>query len=186
MSPKDEAIRIVRRIDCGAGKTADLFRQLEHCFAGASVDCRSPTRVFLLWDGCKRQKLKGYPWPAGFKEKWRACTYRGLVNAKNNGPPRTAFTVAGGSYVPELAHLCDRPVLREHNLCEGRHFTLSANLVCVAPLIHRRSERDEFVLWLLRGLPFRQFCYDPLGAFSGTRPNSYGFADGRIPDVFWP
>ncbi len=155
------------------------------CFEVA--DCRFPKRPFLLWEGCVRQPAK-YQWPVGFKDKWATKPYRGLVAAQGNGPPRTAFTAAGGKYETgsELAHLYDRPTLRRHNLSEGRHFTQSANLICMSPPLHEASEHDEFLLYVLRGLSFLSLKYDPLGVFSGAQLDRYGFVDGRMCEVFWP
>jgi len=176
-----KAIELIRTAEKHPSVQDTLFR----CFATA--DCRLPERAFLLWDGCVRQSAK-YDWPVGFKEKWDACPYRGLLAAQGNGPPRTAFTVSGGKYERghELAHLYDRPTLRHHNLREGRHFTQSANLICTPPYLHEETERDEYLLWILRGLPFLSLRYDPLGAFSQAQPNPYGFLGSRICEVFWP
>lgn len=173
-----EAIELIRTADNSPPVRDWLFRFFR------VAECRFPERPFLLWDGCVRQAAK-YRWPVGFKDKWNTCRYRGLLAAQGNGPPRTAFTAAGGKYEPELAHLYDRPTLRNHRLSEGRHFTQSANLICVPGPLHAASERDEFLLYILRGLSFLSFKYDPLGAFSGAQPNEYGFVDGRPCEVFW-
>lgn len=172
-----------------AGKDANVRKALVECFA---PDCRFPERSFLLWDGCTRQR-KHYSWPAGFKEKWADYAHRGrrrLVKASGNGPPRTAFVEAGGQYVPrcELAHLYTGTALRKHGLPEGRHFTQSANLVCMPrPLhLHIDGASGARLLWFLRGLSYLNLKYDPLGAFSQAQPNSYGFVDGFGCEGFWP
>jgi hypothetical protein len=77
-----------------------------------ATTCNLPRTALLLWDGCVRQRTK-YCWPEGFRAKWdahkKAHRYRGLLAAMGNGPPRTAFVVAGGLYVKgyDLAHLYD-------------------------------------------------------------------------------
>jgi hypothetical protein len=149
--------------------------------------CRFPKRAVLLWDGCVRQSTH-YCWPCGFREKWKTAGYRGLVKARRNGPPRTAFTVAGGDYRKgyELAHLYAGSALRNHKLREERHFTQSANLICVPPCLHRQSEHDTHLLRILRGLSFLRFKYDPLGALSGAQPDRYGFVNGGTCKVLWP
>ena len=156
-------------------------------FGSLAEVCQFPKRAFLLWDGCVRQSTH-YCWPVGFKERWNAFGYRGLVKARRNGPPRTAFTVAGGDYRKgsELAHLYAGSALRHHELREECHFTQSANVICLPPRLHRESERDTHLLWVLRGLSFLLLKYDPLGAFSGTQPNRYGFVNGGTCEVFWP
>lgn len=166
--------------------TAEAAKKISSFGSFAEV-CRFPGRAFLLWEGCVRQP-KHYSWPVGFKQRWEASGYRGLLKARKNGPPRTAFTVAGGDYRKgyELAHLYAGSALRDHNLREDRHFTQSANLICMVPRLHRESEHDMKLLWLLRGLSFLRFRYDPLGAFSGPQPDRYGFVDGEKCEVFWP
>lgn len=146
--------------------------------------CSFPGRAFLLWDGCVRRSEK-YRWPEGFKDRFRQRRYRGLVNAMRNGPPRTSFTVAGGEYRSgwELDHVYDRETLRQYTLPEGRHFTQSAGLICMTRDLH--LYRDTYNLWLLRGLSYLLFGYDPLGAFSGQQPDKYGFVHARNCDVFW-
>lgn len=176
-----KAIELIRVAEKQPQVRESLFR----CFTEAG--CRFPERPFLLWDGCVRRSTK-YAWPIGFKDKWKTTPYRGLLAAQGNGPPRTAFSAAGGKYETgnELAHPYDRPTLRCHRLCEGRHFTQSANLICMPPPLHDESERDLSLLWVLRGLLFLSLRYDPLGAFSGTQPYPYGFVDDRTCEVFWP
>lgn len=147
--------------------------------------CTFPGRAVLLWDGCVRRSEK-YVWPDGFKYRFKQRGHNGLWNAMRNGPPRTAFIMAGGLYRSgwELDHVYDRESLKTRNLPEGRHFTQSAGLICMTRELH--LYRDTYLLWLLRGLPFLLFRYDPLGAFSGEQPNEYGFVDSRTCDVFWP
>lgn len=172
-----------------AERDANVRKALSGCFAS---DCRFPERGFLLWDGCVRQRRR-YSWPTGFKEKWATYAHRGqrqLVKASGNGPPRTAFIEAGGNYVArcELAHLYTGAVLRKHGLSEGRHFTQSANLVCMPrPLhLHIDGASGTRLLWFLRGLSYLNLNYDPLGTFSRAQPNSHGFVGGLTCEVFWP
>jgi len=146
--------------------------------------CRFPNRAILLWDKCIRESRK-YTWPDGFKDRFRRNGHRGLVNAMRNGPPRTAFTVAGGEYRSgwELDHIYDRPILRRYALPEGRHFTQSAGLVCMTRDFH--LNRDTHDLWLLRGISYLLFGYDPLGAFNSSARDEYGFVQSRECEVFW-
>lgn len=174
-------IELIRQAD----KDPLIRDRLFQCFTAA--DCGFPSRSFLLCPDFTRLDVPQI-WPAGFKEKWRTSGYRGLFAARRNGPPRSAFICGGGEYERgrELAHLYDRPTLRQNRLNEGLHFTQSANLICMPPYLHEGSERDEYLLWMFRGLSFLSFRYDPLGVFSGTKPNLYGFVEGRTPEVFWP
>jgi hypothetical protein len=181
-----EAIDIVRIADSDPEARESLFRRFE------VEDYRFPKRAFLLWDGCARQRTH-YSWPVGFKQKWTAYPHRGLgrlVKSRGNGPPRTAFTVADGDYIKgwELAHLYAGSALRNHNLDEKKHFTQSANLICMPRSLHLYIDGVSGVhhLWLLRGLSYLNFRYDPLGAFSGVQPNRFGFVDGLTCDVLWP
>ena len=166
--------------------TADQDSQLRNSLMDRFIDCCSfPRRAFLLWDGCVRQSEK-YNWPDGFKDCFRQRGHRGLLKAMRNGPPRTAFTVAGGEYRSgwELDHVYDREILRLYKLPEGRHFTQSAGLICMTRDLH--LYRDTYHLWLLRGLAYLLFEYDPLGVFSEAHPDKYGFVHSRKCDVFWP
>jgi len=151
--------------------------------------CRLPKRPrpFLLWDGCVRQRKDHYAWPAGFRAKWDASGCRGLCNARSNGPPRTAFKVAGGDYRGgneyELAHLYEESAL----LCPERHFTQGFNLICMPKRLHRECERNVALLWILRGLPFLSHRYDPLERFSSAEHDRWGFVvGGQTCEVFWP
>jgi hypothetical protein len=151
-------------------------------------------RAVLLWDGCIRQRDAHYTWPPGFVQKWRDYRLRHgqgrLLKARSNGPPRSAFTVAGGNYIKgqDLAHLYSESALVQHGLSDGRHFTQSANLICVSRPRHSYLDSSGGMreLWLLRGLSFLLFKYDPLGAFSAKLNNQYGFLEGCTCDVVWP
>jgi len=182
--PTIAPVKKAKDLILSADRNPQVRNSLFGCFAEV---CRLPDRAFLLWDGCVRQSEK-YSWPVGFKDKWKTLGYRGLKNARRNGPPRTSFTVAGGKYRSgwELDHVYDRPTLRAASLPEERHFTQSAGLICMTPELHQERERDIYLLWLLRGLSFLRFRYDPLGAFSGSQPDAHGFVDFENRDVFWP
>ena len=147
--------------------------------------CSFARRASLLWDTCERRSEK-YTWPDGFKSRFKQRNLRGLNKSMRNGPPRTSFTAAGGEYRSgwELDHVYDREILRRYGLPEGRHFTQSAGLICMTRDLH--LYRDVYTLWLLRGLSYLLFGYDPLGAFSAEQPDEYGFVHARRCDVFWP
>src|SRR5437867_732806 len=63
---------------------AEAVKRLSPFGSFAEV-CRFPKRAFLLWDGRVRQSTHYY-WPVGFKDRWKASGYRGLVKAMRNGP----------------------------------------------------------------------------------------------------
>jgi len=183
MKEKD-AIDMV--IDADSRKDTNQLSVLTNSFLPS---CRLPVRrrAFLLWDGCVRQRREHFTWPSGFRAKWDASGYRGLCNARSNGPPRTAFKVLGGDYRGgseyELAHLYEESVL----LNPERHFTQGVNLLCMPKQLHRESERNVALLWILRGLPFLSHGYDPLQKFSGAEHDRYGFVVGdQTCEVFWP
>lgn len=182
-----DAIKAIRDADRDESLKKSLFARFE-------ANCYLPKRSVLLWNGCVRQRHSHYRWPQGFKERWRS--YRNeygegnLIKARSNGPPRSSFTVAGGHYVKgnELAHLYSESELLHHKLDEGSHFTQSANLICVSRSHHLSLDRSEgsHDLWLLRGLSFLRFRYDPLGVFNGAALDTYGFAFGSACYVLWP
>jgi hypothetical protein len=177
------AIELIREAD----KDHAIRDCLLHYFTAEG--CLFPGCAMLLSPQFIRQK-EPYIWFPGFKNEFHESGYHGLCNARGNGPPRTVFIAAGGKYKTgngdELAHLYDRPTLRQNLLDEGLHFTQSANLICMPWYLHDGSERSEHLLWIFRGLSFLSLRYDPLGVFSGMKPNLYGFVDGQVPEVFWP
>ena len=49
--------------------------------------------------------------------------------------------------------------------------------ICMTSDLH--LYRDAHHLWLLRGLAYLPFGYDPLGVFSGEQTDAYGFVQVR-------
>jgi hypothetical protein len=66
------------------------------------------------------------------------------------------------------------------------HFTQSAGLVGMTSEIHKRRHSDSRLSWLLRGVTFLKFGYDPANVFSPGPHNELGFVTGRSCEVFWP
>src|ERR1700722_14915720 len=52
-------------------------------------------RAVLFWTGCTRTS-EAYDFPAGLREKWKQRRAGRLDARMNNGPPYSAFVLAGG------------------------------------------------------------------------------------------
>src|ERR1035437_3841521 len=97
---------------------------------------------------------------------------------------RTAPTNDGSmQYVASRKTCWER--LRRRSARNGLHFTQSAGLVAMPRHAHLRRHSDAMLTWLLRGVAFVKFGYDPLGVFSSTAHDSFGFVAGRHCEVFW-
>lgn len=62
------------------------------------------------------------------------------------------------------------------------HFTQSAGLVAVHPVADALCDELPCFSWLLRGMAFERFRYDPDSVF-GAATNEFGFAGGVAPAV---
>jgi len=144
-----------------------------------------PKRAVLLWSGCVRQEHR-YEFPAGLKSKWKTQRSGALDYRMRNGPPNSAFRL-GQATKPqgwELDHIYnEEPLWSARN---GLHFTQSAGLVAMPRHAHLRRHSDAMLTWLVRGVAFVKFGYDPLEVFSPTAHDSFGFSAGRHCEVFWP
>jgi hypothetical protein len=144
-----------------------------------------PVTAVLLWDGCVRQ-MQAYSYPQGFDQKWR-LTQKGHPDARmGNGPPNAAFKLASGTKPPkwELDHIYDdEPLWAARG---PRHFTQSAGLVAMPRHVHLRRPKSSSLSWLLRGIAFSRFGYDPMSVFSDDPHDGFGFVIGSSHHVFWP
>jgi hypothetical protein len=142
-----------------------------------------PQCAVLLWSGCTRQS-EPYRFPAGLQAKWKGRRSGRLDYRMQNGPPNSAFTLGGGKKPSgwELDHIYDEEPL--WSVRKGLHFTQSAGLVAMPRHAHRRRHSDSMLSWLVRGIAFLKFGYDPLTAFSKGSHDKFGFIVGKSCEVF--
>jgi hypothetical protein len=143
-----------------------------------------PKRAVLLWDGCIRMDEE-YRFPQGFLSKWKQGIKASPDRRMRNGPPNAAFRLAGGRKPSawELDHIYDEQPL--WSVRKPRHFTQSAGLVAMPRHAHQARHRKVALTWMLRGVAYRRFGYDPLTVFSGEPHDEYGFLLDRPCEVFW-
>jgi hypothetical protein len=141
-------------------------------------------RAVLLWSGCTR-KSSHYTYPDGFMAKWKERRLGAPDYRMHNGPPNSAFKLAGGRKPKgwHLDHIYDG--LHFWSARNGLHFTQTAGLVAMTPQIHNRRHSDAQISWVLRGVAFRKFGYDPAKIFSTGLHDELGFVAGRSCEVFW-
>jgi hypothetical protein len=144
-----------------------------------------PRRAVLLWSGCKRQGFE-YSCPAGLRDKLKRAGFGALDRRMNNGPPNSAFKLGGG-FKPkrwELDHIYDEAPM--WSVTHDGHFTQSAGLVAMQRYAHLRRHSNIKLTWLVRGIAFVKFGYDPLSVFSPEPHDRFGFVEGSHYEVFWP
>jgi hypothetical protein len=172
---------------CGGLAQQPEIEGISSLMLGVSGLFEFPNRAVLLWLGCKRQGIE-YSFPAGLQAKWeRQCRGAGSLDKRmNNGPPNSAFKLGGGKKPSgwDLDHIYDEDPIWSAR--DDRHFTQSAGLVAMPRHAHRRRHVDSKLSWLVRGIAFLKFGYDPLAVFSKAPHDRLGFVDGRPCDIFWP
>lgn len=173
---------------------------------GAKLDVfvRWPQRALLLWPECNRvpppgKKHKYFKYPSHIQEMARSipCT----LDGRPNGPAIASFLIAGGTRPKRFGSSNAWSV---HHLYSGKfpyhdredndtthaakeclHFTQSARLVVVHPVVDALVDEFPFFTWLLRAQAYERFGYDPDGAFSRDR-DRYGFVRGRSCELIQP
>lgn len=158
-----------------------------------------PKRAELFWPGCTRKreidpvtkKRQYHKYPELLQSALREDSLK--VDARANGPAILAFRLAGGirpirkgsTTAWNVHHIYDGrfPYLRRSKTLRaveaGLHFTQTAGLVAVHPVVHALCEEYSCFAWFLRAKSYQLFGYDPDGVFSAKPLDKYGFAPGR-------
>ena len=148
---------------------------------------RFAERAHLLWPGCHRvpepgdrQRIHRYPEPLKAELKFRGIP----LDTRSNGPAIAAFLYAGGERPTRVGsrnswsihHLysgkfpyVNRSVTL-HAVKDGDHFTNSAGLIAVHPVVDGMCDEYPCVAWYLRARAFERFGYDPDDVFSRGNP----------------
>ena len=77
------------------GLAGDLAAALRTLIATAETVFALPEEAVLLWSDCTRQSTE-YTYPAGLVAKWKDRCRARLDRRMHNGPPNSAFKIAGG------------------------------------------------------------------------------------------
>lgn len=145
----------------------------------------------LLLKGCDRKpevgkKMKYHSFPKEVKDL--AKVKRIYLDSRPNGPAIAAFELAGGlrplrygsSNKWHIHHLYSGkfPYIGKtetiHAAKNGLHFTQSAGLIAVHPILDALCDESPAFTWFLRYLSWKKFGYDPDGIFS-SQIDEYGF-----------
>lgn len=179
-------INVFARISSGSAQQLEIDG-VSSLMLGISGVFEFPKRAVLLWAECQRQGAP-YNFPVGLQAKWkRQGREVGILDKRmNNGPPNSAFRLAGGKKPNgwQLDHIYDEEPMWSAR--DERHFTQSAGLVAMPAHAHRRRHSDAELSWLVRGIAFLKFQYDPLGVFSKDAHDGFGFIESHPCSVFWP
>lgn len=144
---------------------------------------RFAERSILLWPACDRlrppdRKQRVHKYPDHLKERLKA---KGVtMDTRSNGPAIAAFLFAGGErptrsgstngwsihhlYSGKFPYIGRNETL--HAVKHGDHFTQSAGLVAVHPILDAVCDEYACITWYLRARAFERFQYDPDQVFS--------------------
>lgn len=177
-------VELFTRVGCGSAERADTVGVSSLVLSIGGL-FEFSERAVLFWSGCTRT-TESYDFPAGLRAKWKQCRAGRLDARMHNGPPNSAFALARGRKPSgwELDHIYDEEPL--WSVRDGLHFTQSAGLAARPQHAHRRRHTDPMLTWLVRGVAFVRFGYDPLRVFSTAPHDCFGFIAGRRCEVFWP
>ena len=177
-------IELFSRVPGGAADPGEIARVSSLLLALQSL-FNFPNHAVLLWSGCARHGVQ-YQFPAGLIAKWKIHRPGSPDARMYNGPSNSVFLLGGGTRPSgwELDHIYDDDPL--WSATNGLHFTQSAGLVAMPRHLHRRRHLDSMLSWLVRGIAFHKFGYDPLLVFSQAPHDPFGFVAGRSCEIFWP
>ncbi len=159
--------------------------------------CRFPQESILLWNGCnripendKRQKYHKYP------EELKIITKEKRINldTRANGPAIASFEFSGGTrpkrfgsnnawsihhlYSGKFIYPFKNEKTTTHAIKCGLHFTQSAGLIAVHPILDSLCDEIPAITWYLRYLSFLKFSYDPDKVFC-NQIDEYGFDSNK-------
>ena len=137
----------------------------------------------LLWPGCDRipppgERQRVHRYPDDLKRQLKAKSV--TMDTRCNGPAIAAFLYAGGErptrsgstngwsihhlYSGKFPYIGRRHTM--HAVKDGNHFTQSAGLVAVHPILDAICDEFASITWYLRARTFERFNYDPDQVFS--------------------
>ena len=153
--------------------------------------CQFSQTALLLIEGCDRRpeegkKMKYHRYPEYIKQ---VAKEKGIgLDSRPNGPAIAAFELAGGMRPQRygsnnkwhIHHLYSGkfPYFGKsetvHAAKNGLHFTQSAGLIAVHPVLDALCDESPAFTWFLRHLSWKKFGYDPDNVFS-SQNDRYGF-----------
>ncbi len=166
----------------------EIFLKIYHSYDEL---CQFPKSSLLLIEGCDRQpedgkKMKYHRYPELIKN---TAKEKGIgLDSRPNGPAIAAFEFADGIrpqrygsknkwhihhlYSGKFPYFGKSETM--HAAKNGLHFTQSAGLVAVHPILDALCDESPAFTWFLRYLSWKKFGYDPDGVFSQVI-DEYGF-----------
>jgi hypothetical protein len=162
-----------------------------------------PAKPLLLWQGCDRVPESGevrryHKYPSEIKNLMKQ---EGIhTDSRPNGPAITSFLYAGGERPIRIGstnkwsihHLYsgkftypNKSALPFHAIKHHSHFTQSAGLLAVHPIIDALFDEIPAVSWLYRYKSFQKFGYDPMCVFSNKKHDTLGFIRGTSCDIIY-
>ncbi len=154
--------------------------------------CQFSKMPLLLLEGCDRKPEEGerkkyHNFPREVKD-W-AKKKNVHLDSRTNGPAIAAFELAdglrpfryGSNNKWHIHHLYSGkfPYFKKtetlHAAKNGLHFTQSAGLIAVHPILDALCDESPAITWFLRYASWDKFGYDPDGVFS-DKIDEYGFS----------
>lgn len=172
---------------------SDIKHIVKYTYDHLDSFCSRPKVPILLWEGCNRKPNEGEtqkyhpPYPKIIKDKAKDKEIK-LGDRRSNGPAIVSFEFAGGERRPRygsknkwnIHHIYSGKFPytgREkttHAKVDGIHFTQSAGLIAVHPILDSICDEIPAFSWYMRFLSWEKFGYDPDKVFSNDI-DYYGF-----------
>jgi hypothetical protein len=185
------------------GLPGSLKKILSIVYSSEPDFVKLPKRPLLLWRGSDRiappgKDRKYHKYPEILK---RIAKQRKIeLDPRPNGPAIAAFKFSNGERPIRMGstnewsihHLYsgkflypESPVAPLHAIKQGEHFTQSAGLIAVHPMIDALFDEIPAIAWLYRHRSFQLFGYDPMNVFSKSEVNELGFVDGSDCEILF-
>jgi hypothetical protein len=175
----------------------DIRHIVKYTYDHLDKFCCWPKLPILLWEGCNRkpnegEKQKYHCYPQVIKEL--AEEKQIYLDRRANGPAIASFEFAGGErhkrygsknkwsihhiYSGKFPYQGRETTL--HAKETGTHFTQSAGLIALHPILDSICDEIPAFSWVMRFRSWKKFGYDPDKVFSNNI-NIYGFdIDSKI------
>ncbi len=171
---------------------SDIKHIVKYTYDHLDSFCSWPKKPILLWEGCNRkpndgEKQKYHPlYPKIIQDK---AKNKGIkLDRRSNGPAIASFEFADGErpqrygnknkwnihhiYSGKFPYKTAGKTL--HAKENGLHFTQSAGLIAVHPILDSICDEIPAFSWVMRFRSWQKFGYDPDKAFSNNI-DTYGF-----------
>lgn len=173
------------------GEAASTIQIVRILLSNIEEYVRWPKEPLLLWSECDRIPLRGerlryHRYPASIKAHAKKLSV--YLDSRGNGPAIAAFEFAGGVRPDRtgnknkwhIHHIYSGKFpyvgaeTTTHSVKDRFHFSQSAGLCSLHPILDSICDEYASFAWLLRYESYKRFGYDPDCVFS-TRIDEYGF-----------